>query len=158
MSWGLLPQHTYTREHTHTHTFNIYHTALGHTHSKSHCPERREKGWEWEGCFHGDQGDRRKKGSASRPSLRRWWLSLSWGKTASSHNARDKSEGESDQQPCTPPLLWPLWASVVSLRHLALASERHYANNLKGSSPRLCVFCANPRAREDFTFQLPFQP
>lgn len=72
----------------------------------------------------------------SRPLLRRQMTKVNVT-AASSHNATDKSEGATRSYD----------EGVACLRPLALASERHYANSIKGSGPLLCVSCTNPRAR-----------
>lgn len=126
---------TVTPAHTH---FNIYHTALGHTYTEKPIVQRggRKGGWlRMGGMFPWWPGRQTEKRSAHWPSLRRWMIVT---------KLRESSH-------VSPSWLWAVWASLVSMRHLALASERHYVNSIKGRSPHSCVSCASPRAQEHFT-------
>lgn len=137
--------------------FNICHQAHGtltHTHTLGHCPERRGKGWVMANGWGVSIVTRVTEGRGGPPADPHWeveWLSLSRGKGSQWHTMLETSARErATSSRVSPSWLRPDRASAVSLRHLTLASERHYANSIKGGSPHLCISCANPRAQQDF--------
>ncbi len=114
----------YPDTHRHTHTlltFKIRHLDK-RMHSKGHCPDSREKGWVTENGRGVSMVTRATEGRGVPPPDLHWegeWLSLSSGKTASGHNATDKSERERGRSAamfakrgCEPwELQWSVWAT-----------------------------------------------